>query len=115
MSTEYKSYVKRIEGKLSAYEYFQNRTLKMLKVSLDLGVAYSNLFVLSKSIEDEQILSSIEESMEALNKARIGYDAMYAQYVHAMTGFWELREHVSDMGRVILEHEQLLESLKKEI
>jgi hypothetical protein len=40
---------------------------------------------------------------------------MYAQYVHAMTGFWELREQVLVMSKIIVKHEELQESLKKEI
>lgn len=115
MASDYRKYVQRIESKLFAYEYFNNRTLEMLKNSLDLGVAYNDLFVLSRSVEDEDLSNSINEALDTLNKARVGYDAMYAQYVHAMTGFWELREHVHAMSKVMIEHEQLLESLKNEI
>jgi len=50
-----------------------------------------------------------------LNKAREGYDLMYSQYVHAVTGFWELREQVLAMSKIIVEYEELQESLKKEI
>lgn len=111
----YKQYVKRIEDRISVYEHFQNKTLEMLKVSLDLGISYGDLYVVSKTTDDEELRESLNKSLKTLDKARTGYDQMYAQYVHAMTGFWELREHVHAMSKVMLEHEQLLESLKREI
>lgn len=111
----YKQYAKRIEDKLGAYEHFQNQTLEMLKISLDLGIAYSDLYLTSKNTDDDELKKEINKSMKSLNKARTGYDQMYAQYVHAMTGFWELREQVLIMSKIIVEHEDLQESLKREI
>lgn len=111
----YKQYAKRIEDKLGAYEHFQNQTLEMLKISLDLGIAYSDLYLISRNTDDEELKKEIDNSLKSLNKARKGYDQMYAQYVHAMTGFWELREQVLIMSKIIVEHEDLMESLKKEI
>lgn len=111
----YKLYAKRIEDKISTYEHFQNRTLDMLKISLDLGISYSDLYVLSRDTEDEDLKDTLAHSLKTLNKAREGYDLMYSQYVHAMTGFWELREQVLIMSKIIVEHEELQESLKKEI
>jgi hypothetical protein len=111
----YKEYAKRIEDKLHAYDYFQNKTLDMLKISLDLGISYGDLFIVSKTTDDEDLKDTLTHSLKALNKAREGYDQMYAQYVHAMTGFWELREQVLVMSKIIVEYEELQESLKKEI
>ena len=111
----YKQYAKRIEDRLSVYEHFQNKTLEMLKVSLDLGISYGDLYVVSKTTDDEELRESLNKSLKTLEKARTGYDQMYAQYVHAMTGFWELREQVSAMSKIIVEHEELQESLKREI
>ena len=111
----YKQYAKRIEDRLSVYEHFQNKTLEMLKVSLDLGISYGDLYVLSRDTEDEDLKDTLDKSLKTLDKARTGYDQMYAQYVHAMTGFWELREQVSAMSKIIVEHEELQESLKREI
>lgn len=111
----YKQYAKRIEDRLSVYEHFQNKTLDMLKVSLDLGISYGDLYVVSKTTDDEELRESLNKSLKTLDKARTGYDQMYAQYVHAMTGFWELREQVSAMSKIIVEHEELQESLKREI
>jgi hypothetical protein len=111
----YKVYAKRIEDKLQAYDYFQNKTLDMLKVSLDLGISYGDLYVVSKTTEDEELKYTLDKSLKTLNKAREGYDQMYAQYVHAMTGFWELREQVLVMSKIIVEHEELQESLKRQI
>lgn len=111
----YKQYAKRIEDRLSVYEHFQNKTLEMLKVSLDLGISYGDIFILSKTTDDEELRESLNKSLKTLDKARTGYDQMYAQYVHAMTGFWELREQVSAMSKIIVEHEELQESLKREI
>jgi len=111
----YKQYAKRIEDRLSVYEHFQNKTLEMLKVSLDLGISYGDIFILSKTTDDEELRGSLNKSLKTLDKARTGYDQMYAQYVHAMTGFWELREQVSAMSKIIVEHEELQESLKREI
>jgi len=111
----YKQYAKRIEDRLSVYEHFQNKTLEMLKVSLDLGISYGDIFILSKTTDDGELRESLNKSLKTLDKARTGYDQMYAQYVHAMTGFWELREQVSAMSKIIVEHEELQESLKREI
>ena len=111
----YKQYAKRIEDRLSVYEHFQNKALEMLKVSLDLGISYGDLYVVSKTTDDEELRESLNKSLKTLDKARTGYDQMYAQYVHAMTGFWELREQVSAMSKIIVEHEELQESLKREI
>lgn len=111
----YKQYAKRIEDRLSVYEHFQNKTLEMLKVSLDLGISYGDLYVVSKTTDDDELRESLNKSLKTLDKARTGYDQMYAQYVHAMTGFWELREQVSAMSKIIVEHEELQESLKREI
>ena len=111
----YKQYAKRIEDRLSVYEHFQNKTLEMLKVSLDLGISYGDLYVVSKTTDDEELRESLNKSLKTLDKARTGYDQMYAQYVHAMTGFWELREQVSAMSKIIVEYEELQESLKREI
>lgn len=111
----YKQYAKRIEDRLSVYEHFQNKTLEMLKVSLDLGISYGDLYVVSKTTDDEELRESLNKSLKTLDKARTGYDQMYAQYVHAMTGFWELREQVSAMSKIIVEHEELQESLKREL
>lgn len=95
----YKLYAKRIEDKISTYEHFQNRTLDMLKISIDLGISYSELYVLSRDTEDEDLKDTLAHSLKTLNKAREGYDLMYSQYVHAMTGFWELREQVLIMSK----------------
>jgi hypothetical protein len=111
----YKQYAKRIEDKIYAYDYFQNKTLDMLKTSLDLGISYGDLFVISKTTDDQELKDTLDQSLKSLNKAREGYDQMYAQYVHAMTGFWELREQVLVMSKIIVEYEQLQEELKREV
>ncbi len=111
----YKEYAKRIEDKLQAYDYFQNKTLDMLKISIDLGISYGDLYIVSRNTEDEDLKKTLTHSLKTLNKARDGYDQMYAQYVHAVTGFWELREQVLIMSKIIVEHEELQESLKREI
>jgi hypothetical protein len=110
----YKEYAKRIEDKLHAYDYFQNKTLDMLKTSIDLGISYGDLFVISKTTDDQELKDTLDQSLKSLNKARQGYDQMYAQYVHAMTGFWELREQVLVMSKIIVEYEQLQEELKRD-
>lgn len=83
----------------------------MLKNSLDLSIAYGELFELLMETKDERV----DEAMKKVSKAMEAYDTMYGQYTHAVTGFWELREQVSKMGKIILEYEAQEEEFKKEI
>ncbi len=107
----YSQYVSRIEKQLQVYEHFQNRNLDMLKISLDLSIAYGDLFELYMENKDERV----DKVMKKMSKAMESYDLMYGQYSHAITGFWELREQVSRMGKIILEYEAQEEEFKKEI
>lgn len=107
----YTQYVTRIENKLKIYDHFQNRNLDMLKSSLDLSIAYGELFELLMETKDDRV----EDVMKKVSKAMESYDTMYGQYSHAITGFWELREQVSKMGKIILEYEAQEEEFKKEI
>lgn len=107
----YSQYVKRIEGKLKIYDHFQNRNLEMLKNSLDLSIAYGELFELFMETKDERV----DNAMKKMSKAMEAYDTMYGQYAHAITGFWELREQVAKMGQIILEYEAQEEEFKREI
>lgn len=107
----YSQYVKRIEDKLKVYEHFQNRNLEMLRNSLELSIAYGDLFELFMETRDERV----DNAMKKMSKAMETYDTMYGQYAHAITGFWELREQVSMMGKIILEYEAQEEAFKREI
>lgn len=83
----------------------------MLKNSLDLSIAYGELFELYMETKDERV----DQAMKKMFNAMETYDAMYGQYTHAVTGFWELREQVSKMGKIILEYEAQEEAFKKEL
>lgn len=107
----YNQYVTRIENRLKVYDHFQNRSLDMLKNSLDLSIAYGELFELLMETGDDRV----DNAMKKMSKAMETYDTMYGQYTHAITGFWELREQVSKMGKIILEYEAQEEEFKKEI
>lgn len=102
----YKQYVKGLEQELEAYKYFSDESLKLLKVSLDLGIVANELWARAQKFRGREEYDELMEFVDKLTEAKQGYDTMYTRYSLATIALDELRLTATALGRIVIDYEQ---------
>lgn len=102
----YKEYVKGLERELEAYKYFSDENLDLLKISLDLGIVHSELWMRAQKFRGREEYCELMEFVDKLSDAKKGYDTMYTKYNLAVRALDELRLTATALGRIVIDYEQ---------
>ena len=102
----YKQYVQGLEKQLEAYKYFNEESLNLLKVSLDLGIVSNELWERAQKFRGKEGYDELMEFVDKLTDAKKGYDTMYTRYNLANIALEELRLNAIALGRIVIQQEQ---------
>jgi hypothetical protein len=101
----YKQYVRELEQQLEAYQYFSDESLELLKVSLDIGIAHTELWERAQKFKGKEGYDELMDFVNKLEKAKVGYASMYTKYNLSARALDELRINALALGRIVIQYE----------
>ena len=101
----HKEYVKGLEQQLEAYQYFSDESLKLLKVSLDLGVVHTELWERAQKFRGKDGYDELMQFVNKLEEAKVGYATMYTKYNLSARALDELKVTALALGRIVIQYE----------
>lgn len=103
---KHKDYIISLEKQLEAYQYFCDENLDLLKVSLDLGIIHSELWMRAQKFRGREEYDELMQFVDKLYEAKKGYDTMYTKYNLSTRTLDELRQTAIGLGRIVMDYEQ---------
>jgi len=78
--SSYKKFVDDLQDKISAYKYFEEENLILLKKSVDLSIVHDELWERAIKFKGTERYDELMEFVNTVKEAKEGYDAMYTKY-----------------------------------
>jgi len=78
--SEYKKHLNNLQNELEGYRYFNDDKLELLKTSIDLSIVYNELFNRAIRFKDTDKYQELIDMVDAIGKAKDGYDKLYTRY-----------------------------------